>query len=62
MVRTNDIDAFWTYDGEGKVTSAQYPVVNGSGGTTYPYSYDTMSRLTGVTTWRRERSTTQRIN
>src|SRR6185437_15086779 len=45
VVRTNDVDAFWTYDNEGKTATMQYPVVNGSGGGTYTSTYDTMSRV-----------------
>ena len=36
VVRTNDVDAFWTYDNEGKTATMQYPVVNGAGGSTSP--------------------------
>lgn len=50
-----DLDAAYTYDNEGQMTSAQYPnaQVNGDGTTVaspkYNYSYDTMKRLNGMT-------------
>ena len=45
-----NLDAYWTYDNEGKVLSLQYPVVNDPDtgeptSTVYNYAYDTMGRL-----------------
>jgi RHS repeat-associated protein len=44
-----DLDAYWTYDNEGRVLSVQYPVVTDPGtgnptSTAYNYTYDNMGR------------------
>ncbi len=55
---TRNLDAAYTYDNEGKMTSAGYPTTwtyTGGGvaqptpGPTYSYSFDSMSRLAGMT-------------
>jgi RHS repeat-associated protein len=55
-VKTLDMDAHYTYDSEGKITSVAYPTTyawNGSAlvptaGPTYTYSVDAMDRATGL--------------
>jgi RHS repeat-associated protein len=44
-VYTANLDAAYTYDTEGKMTSVSYP----NAGPTYTYSFDSMSRPTGLT-------------
>ncbi len=44
-VYTANLDAAYTYDTEGKMTSVSYP----NAGPTYTYSFDNMSRPTGLT-------------
>ena len=49
-----NLDAYWTYDNEGKVLTTQYPVVDdpNSGNptsTAYTYTYDTMGRASTMT-------------
>ena len=44
-----NLDAYWTYDNEGRVLTVQYPVVTDPNtgnptGTAYDYTYDTMGR------------------
>jgi RHS repeat-associated protein len=55
---TRNLDAAYTYDNEGKMTSAGYPttwtytgggVAQSTPGPTYSYSFDSMSRLAGMT-------------
>ncbi len=55
---TRNLDAAYTYDTEGKMTSAGYPttwtytgggVAQSTPGPTYSYSFDSMSRLAGMT-------------
>ncbi len=55
---TRNLDAAYTYDNEGKMTSAGYPttwtytgggVAQSTPGPTYTYSFDSMSRLAGMT-------------
>lgn len=57
IVKTLNMDAAYTYDSEGKMTSVAYPTTyawNGSAlvptsGPTYTYSFDAMDRATGLT-------------
>lgn len=45
-----NLDASYTYNNEGKITSMTYPTTTISGaGLTYNYSYDSMYRLSGMT-------------
>jgi len=48
-VFTNNLDAVYSYDTEGKMTSVQYPSTSSGAGPTYTYSFDTMSRPIGLT-------------
>ena len=48
-VSTVNLDAYWTYDNEGRVLSSTYPVVTDPNtgnptGTLFNYAYDTMGR------------------
>lgn len=46
---TVNLDSTYTFNGEGKITSTTYPNA-GTGGASYNYSYDSMYRLSGMTT------------
>ncbi len=50
-----NLDAYWTYDNEGRVLTEQYPVANDPStgdptSTAYTYTYDTMGRPITMTT------------
>jgi len=51
---TVDLDAFWTYDNEGRMLTVQYPVVTDPNtgnptSTAFTYAYDNMGRPTTIT-------------
>ncbi len=55
VAETANLDSTYTYNNEGKLTAITYPTTdNGSGtsvpGASYNYSYDSMYRLSGMTT------------
>jgi RHS repeat-associated protein len=45
ILGTQTMEATWTYDNEGRMSSVTYPV----SATTYNFTYDSMSRLNGMT-------------
>jgi RHS repeat-associated protein len=45
----SNLDALYTYDNEGSMTSVSYPSTSAGAGPTYTYSYDNMHRPTGLT-------------
>jgi RHS repeat-associated protein len=48
-VLTSNLDTLYTYDNEGKTTSVSYPATTAGAGPVYTNSYDSMSRLIGLT-------------
>jgi RHS repeat-associated protein len=46
---TSNLDSTYTYDNEGKMTSVSYPATTAGAGPLYTNSFDSMSRLSGLT-------------
>ena len=46
---TSNLDSTYTFDNEGEMTSVSYPATSAGAGPVYTNSFDSMSRLTGLT-------------
>src|SRR5258708_1394490 len=49
VMSSSNLDAQWTYDNEGRMTSVKYPDTLSGTGATYNFSYDTLGRINGMT-------------